>query len=164
MSGHVWSCLALPCLALPCLDFCLALPCLALVCLALPCLALSCLGLPCLALSCLALSCVALPCLALPCLGFSIITFRLHMLSHHCLWLIAASFSRCLYLCYGPCPRPAGFTEEKIYKKQIDKLAMFSRVIDDKQPENNFTEQEKKELLQFDYDDIMAAADLEEGA
>jgi hypothetical protein len=40
--------------------------------------------------------------------------------------------------------------EEKIYKKQVSKMARANRVVDAQMPSNAFTEKEKSELLEFD--------------
>lgn len=43
-----------------------------------------------------------------------------------------------------------GTMEEKIYKKQVAKMARANRVVDAQMPSNAFTEQERSELLRFD--------------
>lgn len=44
----------------------------------------------------------------------------------------------------------SGTMEEKIYKKQVSKMARANRVVDAQMPSNAFTEKEKSELLEFD--------------
>jgi hypothetical protein len=47
----------------------------------------------------------------------------------------------------------AGTMEEKIYKRQVQKLALANRVVDQQMPDNQFSEAEKTELLAFNDDD-----------
>jgi transcriptional regulator ATRX len=56
----------------------------------------------------------------------------------------------------------AGTMEEKIYKKQVQKLALANRVVDKQMPDNQFTVAEKAELLAFD--DKIDSEDVEHRA
>lgn len=48
----------------------------------------------------------------------------------------------------------SGSMEEKIYRKQVLKQALAARVVDAQMPENQFTDQESAELLQFNDEDV----------
>lgn len=59
----------------------------------------------------------------------------------------------------------SGTMEEKMYKKQVSKMARANRVVDAQMPSNAFTEKEKSELLEFDEEssDVDESEDIVDG-
>lgn len=53
----------------------------------------------------------------------------------------------------------SGSMEEKIYKRQVDRLSLAARVLDDQMPDNHFTAAEKAELLMLPQAGDMASVE-----